>query len=510
MANYFDKYDDMPTAKGPTTKGNYFDKYDEPAEPVAAPAAEEEGPGFLEKAKGHAQSAATGILDSYMGSPDFNSDALFQQELGVPMTGQRGTAGAIAETVGAASNILMDGGIELVQAILPDSWEDAVVNFSRATWEKANENPTFREGIQLAVKGGEAYSKWAKDNPEYAQAVADAVAVGSLGKTGKVNRGKRMQDEAAEAMVNNRKASARKTLEPAKGTGDGEYYESLKSRTVRYDPSPWEREVADELAKQKNYNPKRSSTYNMTVAREEATLARESLEAALDAGAKPIDTQKVRQGLINKVNNIDKHTLLTGEASEKAVRMYHYVDELLEASDGSAKGLLQVRRDLDQWVHSQKKVWDTDMENATKVALKDIRDHLNDKVAEAMPTKVVKDSLAKQSRLLRAGDILEGKMLKEADTAIGRLRQQMEATLHTKFPTTPLAAAATVGAGAAMAGPTGIGAGAGLFAAYKGARWLASPAGKKWLGRVVEVVDATNPDVQLLIQLSQELEPEEP
>jgi len=141
-----------------------------------------------------------------------------------------------------------------------------------------------------------------------------------------------------------------------------------------------------------------------------------------------------------------------------------------------------------------------------------MRNVLNETVGDAVGTKEVKTLLNRQHKLLTAADKLDAKMVKEADTNFGRLRQQAEELLHTKFPTTPLAVGATAATAATLAGPAGLGTVAGLFGGYKGAKWLASPQGKQWMARIVELADsypALQPEILALSQISDGLGPKE-
>ena len=106
--------------------------------------------------------------------------------------------------------------------------------------------------------------------------------------------------------------------------------------------------------------------------------------------------------------------------------------------------------------------------------------------------------------------MLEARALKEADGAFGRIKQSVENAAGMKFPTTPLAGAATVGAvtGGTIAGvgvaPLLGGAATGL-AAYGGVKWLTSPQGRQLmmqLTRLAEQNPALRPDVAIMTQLA--------
>lgn len=512
MSNIFDQFDDLPQGPAPAPSGNVFDQFDPEAQAPVAEATPE--PGFVERAQGYTQDAATSIVDRIMGpGPDWNAED--------PMGGPLGTAGAspaevaqtaTAETLVAGSNILLDGGLTLLDAIVPDSIQDTVKNYSRAAWDKIASNETIKEGIRVAGEGYEAYQAWAKENPEYAQRVEEVIEVGSLGrKPGVPNkRGTGLKRKADRDIRNNRRAQVNDLLEPVNRQGQGQLQQT-KRGTTYYEPSLWEQEVNNEVMKIRDVKPRRSAVYNRNVIRDKAVQTREQLETYIQNKGNPaIDKDKMLTGLANKVNAIDEDTLLTGDARAKAIKMYGKARELILESDGTAQGILQARRDFDQWVRRQKgNVFDSDLETALTVANKEIRDGINDAVEKAAGPKV-RTLLDKQHKLLSASDTLDAKTWKEANTRIGRLKQKIEGVTGMKYPTTPLAAGATVAAGGAFAAGYpmvaaalgGVGGGILLIKALK------SPRGPKLLGELMELMDTypqLSPEINAIIQMAEEL-----
>ena len=110
----------------------------------------------------------------------------------------------------------------------------------------------------------------------------------------------------------------------------------------------------------------------------------------------------------------------------------------------SPKDLLQLRRDLDKWANPKGTVFDPQVINGTNIAMKTIRDQINDLIVEAAPTKGVRESLRKQSDLLTARDIMRPRSINERGNAITRTIQALENDTGVRHPTTPLAAQANV------------------------------------------------------------------
>ncbi len=523
--NYFDQFDDAPLTTGKPT--NYFDQFDPTPAEIAAEAEPE--PGFGERTMDTLSSAKTSITDELMGSETdmdtSNMDPAMLEAFGAPTTSAlERTQGSVADTVGATANVVIDGGLSLIQSILPDSWEDSVIDFSRSAWEAVSQSPIMAEGIEAAKAGMKNYNEWAEKNPEWAKRLSDVVDVSSLGRTAgikragvtpeHIKRGRTAGLKQKKNIRNNRVAQMNEILEPPKGTGEGKYYINQDKwyKPTTYDGSAWEREVARELAKVPDV--KYGGTYvdNLNATRTRSLEFRDKLDELVASKGAPVSKEKLLAKLGNKINRMDEN-LLTGEAREKAIKMYEHLENVvLKDFDGTASGVLKARRELDNWVTGQRKVWDSNFENASGIALRDMRNVLNETVGDAVGTKEVKTLLNRQHKLLTAADKLDAKMVKEADTNFGRLRQKAEEILHTKFPTTPLAVGATAATAATLAGPAGLGTVAGLFGGYKGAKWLASPQGKQWMARIVELADsypALQPEILALSQISDGLGPKE-
>ena len=163
--NFFDQFDDEPL--GPTdAPPNFFDQFD----PVAE-AEEEAETTFAERTAETVQGAATSITDELLGSEtDMDTSNIPEDVLGhfgAPTTSAlERTQGSVADVVGATSNVVIDGGLTLIQSIMPDSWEESVKDFSRSAWESISESPIMKEGIEVAKSSYEEYQKWAEKNPE--------------------------------------------------------------------------------------------------------------------------------------------------------------------------------------------------------------------------------------------------------------------------------------------------------------------------------------------------------
>lgn len=516
MANYFDRFDDVPT-EAPLTGGqNFFDQFDEA--PTEAPPEAAQEPGFLERSQDTLADAGTGITDALFGNEDeyadtSNIDPATMETFGAPTESpMQRVSEAGATALGAASNVLVDGGLSLIQSVMPDSWEERVKNFSREAWDKIMTTPA-RQGVEALEKGYEHYKAWAEENPEWAQTVEEAVSVGSMGRTGP-KRGDTYIKRQKKHNISNRKDQTRQLLEPdTKDFTNWDYYEDTGG-TVRGSPKTWTKEVLDEVVRVPDVKPKKSYVHNMNAVRTKSKDYKDELDSLVSAkGKQDINIDSVKTGLANRVNSLDKETLLTGDPLAKAIKIYDHATDLLDEADGSALSILNVRRKLDEWVSDQSRVFDADLQSATSIALRDIRGYLNDTVKKNTKSTRVSTLLDKQHKLLTAGDMLQEQASAQADKYFGRLVQKFEKNTGIHLPSTPLAQAATLGAAGVTFGAPGLAGAAGALATYKGVRWLFSPDGKRMLAelaRLSDSVPALKPEVIALQQIAQGINPEDP
>lgn len=486
--------------------------------------------------------AGTAISDALTESMDTgydtsNIDPATMDALGTPTFGpQERAQTAISESLSAASNVIVDGGLSMLQAIVPDSMQDFVIGYSRKAWDEIAQTPIMKKGIEAASMGIQEYAEWAKENPNHARRLEESINIGALGKarrglTGKdvstdmrgaqttierpqytPRRGETYLKKNKKDQMNNRKAQARDLVAPDNyDPKNGSYYEAPGGE-VRWDPNTWVKEVMDEMVKVPDMNPKKSYVYNMNKMREKSQSFKDELDELVRTKGGTVNKQSLKAGLANSVNALDSEVLLGTEAGGIARKIYAKTSKLIDEYPGDSAGILEVRRELDRWVNSQKSVFDANFESATTIALRDIRGMLNDTVSKTTKSSKVDGLLKRQHKLLTAADMLEEKAAKQADTWAGRLVQKFEKNTGHKIPTTPLAQVATIGAATAVGGGAGLAAAGGLLGLYKGGKWLFSTDGKKWLSQMVKLSDsvpALKPEVNALIQFSQGLNPDE-
>ena len=421
---------------------------------------------------------------------------------------------AASEGISWVSDRIVDMGFTVAKALIPDDWEDAIVDYGEAKWAQMLKDPQARRGIELAKQGLESYQEWADENPNTSRRLEEVINISAVSPqkitAAALGDYPKLEKRVAANAQNNRRGQVTEMMEPIGKKGEGTLRINPSTKQKEYVPTRWEVEVNDVVTRTPGVDPKAPFTDNMNAVRESAGKMRKDLDAMVEASGGTFSKKGVLNGLATKVNNLEKTTLLSGNALDMGVKIYGRAKDLIEATDGSAVQLLQARRDLDKWVTGQRKTFNSDFESATGIALREVRDYMNDAVADATGSAKVKESLHKQHKLLTAGDALESKALREADGRIGRMIQKWEDKTGGKVPTTPLAQAASavyLGSKAAIVAPIGA-----LFAGYRGLKWLVTAEGKLWLNQLKDVAKQNpflKPEVNGLVQLANGLGPTE-
>lgn len=137
---------------------------------------------------------------------------------------------------------------------------------------------------------------------------------------------------------------------------------------------------------------------------------------------------------------------IVGDAEKTAGKIITKFENLISKNGHTPTGLLKSRKELDNWMSSQKggKVFDPNTENAVSVALRAIRQGGNDFLASKVPDVAVKELLNKQSKLYNAIDLIAPKAAKEGSNAWKRWAKAHPKTM----------AAAKLGGAAAVGGGT--------------------------------------------------------
>lgn len=255
-------------------------------------------------------------------------------------------------------------------------------------------------------------------------------------------------------------------------------------------PTSLESKAAKEVAQIPGVSQKATFQNNYNAIRDYNVAHAEQLEADLKKYDFAIPRDKVVQKLRAAQTSLESSPTIVGDASKTADKLLTKAHDLVQSSDGSASGLLKVRKDYDAWVLSQKpKAFDGATENAFTIANKTIRDTLNKTLDESATNLGIKDSLQKQFALYHAMENIAPKAAEEANTPLLRTFAKVGKVLGVKNRLVQAVATAAgiggLGAAATFAPAVALGGGAG-FLIYKAGQLVMSPEVRESLGRLLQ------------------------
>ncbi len=408
------------------------------------------------------------------------------------------------QVVGQGAGFAFDVLGEAIKSVI-DKIPDAIKEPAKAVGKEILDTPIGQAGIRAIAEGTEVYRDWKEGNPRAARNLEAAVNVASLfpvgaggkavtqealGITGKV-AGKAatvLEKSALKGIEAEKQSFIRNLIRPVQTkaikeaqvartieTGVGPFKKSIIA------PSKSELRAEQELMKIPELKKGMTAQQSHNVVQDALSRESESLASKL---AKPENkftfTHKELLSRIERAKQkLSESPLIVGDAEKTADKLIAKVKSLVEERPATGANLLQVRKDFDVWVKSQKpKAFDATSENAFTIANKEIRRAINNFLDEKAPNAGVKESLARQSALFDAIDNIIPKAAIEADTAFRRVLQRVGEVLGTKSRIVQGIVAAVgiggLGAAATFAPAVAVLGGTGLLL-YKGGKLILNP-----------------------------------
>ena len=456
---------------------------------------------------------------------DFGSFA--RQQAGQVMAGQesvgqglfnvaaKGGLGVLNTVVGEGIQVGIKGALVNV---IPNQVEEFVANNVKSVMTPLLDNPATRAGIEiLSGPAGfvkDKYMQWKEQNPNDAASVEGAVNVaewlkppafrgpvpdtsaGILGRAGdKVyETGRKIETKATRSFLHDL-ITPLQTTEVAKERAKRKT--ANKWGTLEYTPTPDEEEVVSNLM-ELELKDGASFTENGKVILQAVEKKHNSLDARLKKANVDMDKNQLILELEGVADAQDLNPALVGDAKTSATKIFKLAEKLIKESDGTALGILNVRRQIDKELAKLGKGnYDGNKQNGIDIAKRAMRNHLNLKVAEAVPDVNVKKDLRKMHLWLRAADDVYDKAGADADLKIGRMIQNAEGATGTQAPRSAISKyvagsllVSGIG-GITLAGYlplASVAAGAGAIA-YAVKRGAVSPSGRKALGALLRDTD---------------------
>ena len=380
---------------------------------------------------------------------------------------------------GASKRGLLGTGLELLgqgaklsamqySDMIPDTVEKKIVDSLSETAKVVAENPLINAGIEAAKSGFNSYMEWKDANPRSGRAMEGVFNTAELFAPPLKRKPVRdtslirtLADEQYARAIHlesgKRRDYLNTVIEPistkANDLKRAERMTQDEKGRNSYVPTETETEMVNVLQGIEDINSDKSFVAIRETLEKEVNKTHNSLNKLLGKSKFKFNKAELNSELKKRVElDLKDNPVLVGDAGKVAERIYSKALDLLKKSDGSPASVMDVRRQLDDWVKSNGKSSFDGNENAYTVAQRSIRDFLNEKVAEAVPNTKVLEKLRRQHLLLRTKDRVLPKAAEEADTRIGRTAQNVGKTLDVSLPKTPLGKIANVGIAVSVLG----------------------------------------------------------
>jgi hypothetical protein len=430
-------------------------------------------------------------------------------ETGVQLAGQ---------TFGTAFDIAFEG-IKQVVGLAPKQLKDLVGDAG----QKFLETDIAQLGLQKLQQGVEAYQEWKQENPREAanlEAIgnlASVIPVGTGGKAGVSVVSREVRPALGQASARLEQAALsqagakqsdfvldlvqpeftkRVQKETAGRTVEGKGITGSRTRT----PDAQEALMRDVVSEIPDVKPSNTFLKNYNVIEENLGARASNLVSEIKANDFIFPRRELNKALSDIKERIIANPVLTGNLETTAEKLINQFNKMVAEAPAKGSSFLQVRKDFDKWVMTQKgaKAFDPTTENAFSIVLREVRQGANDFLANKAPSVPVKQSLREQSALFNALDNIKPKIANEANSRIERFFDRVGKVVGTKNR--------VVQGGAVALGLGGLGAASTLapfftvlgglgtagVATYKLAT---SPQTKKALSRVLKEVEKQMPNV---------------
>jgi len=488
MENVFDQFD----SRSPS--GNVFDQFD-------GSETEEQKLNFaqrfgedLDKRREMYQT----ITDAYLNGEQSYAEGLLQ-------VGGKVAAGAVLDLIG---EVVISGGRGLL-TITPDVIEDPIRSGLTGVAHEFLNTDIGQRGLEAAVEGVEKWGAFKEENPRSARNIEAVVDVAvllapvkgkpkapttAIGRTGESFArsssavSKKQHLTFTEGLVRPKQMKAIREAEVARTTESG----LLKQKWTT--PSAAEKSMAQEVSTVSGVSVKKTLQGNYNAIAAEVKRESDDLVRSLSKDDFIVPRAEFRAEMDSVLLKLQDNPLIVGDAAKVAERIVRKMDDLVDINKSSGSGLLRSRKELDAWMRSQKgpNIFDPKLENAMSIALREVRQATNDFISARATNVGVKESLKKQSTLLRAMDNIVPKAADEASNTLLRLWHNglRLLPLRGEFNQAMAAAFGVGGLGAsAIFAPMFTKLAFGSIGAYAAYRYVTGPASRREIGKALKAID---------------------
>lgn len=432
-----------------------------------------------------------------------------------PITGAiqllgKGVAKPAGDALGKVVGAVASGVGDAAKTVAPKT--TAAISNEAATLLRTKTGQNILSAIR---HGGKLYDQMAKKYPEETKTIESIGDIASFLPFGEAEKGGQVllktgekagsfAEKAGNAVVKTgeKAATAQRTkfitdlVMPAKTPEEIAKNSTVHGMFATSTPNVDKRtvEVANEVSKLPEVTNKKTIQQNLNAVREANSTEARNLKDFVAKHDVPVTKEEVDTALndlAQKLENEPVYKAVTGSTAGNASNMMQSFLGFFDKQEKTASGLLQARKDFDNYIQSQKGhlPFDPKLESALSIPLREIRQTINGIVAEKIPDAHVLQSLRKQSNLFKAVDDMAPKAAAEGRNLIQRVANKVMNLIPNKTEGKKIIAELGIGGlGVAAVGakPAAALAGAGT-AAYLGGKALTSPDTRIAVGKLIRL-----------------------
>jgi len=432
----------------------------------------------------------------------------------------RQTANTVVPTMASiATNVVKAAG-QVISNVMPDELETSIVeSVKRAHYDVTRED-WYQKAASLLEDGlTKPYEAWKKAKPDQAELFEDVTAtVGLIFDRTRLSEmaeqsGTKLSIKGAQGKKIKRFAFVSDMLAPLKpdSTQNPNSWTFDSKGNAVFVPNKAERLAIGETSNIPEIKPNKPAGANRTVIDNKIKELSERLEEGIRKAGNPTYAKHHLNATVGA--HVDELIESTGfraaAGSTTGVGpLLEHMQTLVANADGSAIGLLRLRREFDEWVRTDVKLADLDKQARTSLerVVTNVRGTLNTELSKLVPNVPVKRLLSRTSALYTARGMISPKADKELNGLLESINQGLYSTFNVKLPSTlgALYATGKIGAGIAtsVAAPALGALAGGSYAIYKGAEALTNPTVRKGVGDVIVALSKAIKTVKDPVQLS--------
>lgn len=457
----------------------------------------------------------------------FDRSKMLEEILTVTHEGEQSTAEGVLQVAGKfGAGIVLDmlgeglvSGVRGLSAITPDIIENPIKDAATSAAHSFLNTDIGRAGLEAASAGMERWEEFKEEHPRAARNIESVVNISLIVapvKKGAAPTPGRLASKADDLTTAATAQEQRTALEFV-----DDLVRPAESKRVRIEQvprtaeegllkqkvaalSPQEQRMSDAVSTVLEVSPKNTLQANYRAIDDAVSVEATQLSESLKNTGALIPRRESKNALKLAQMRLDQSPAMVGDAAKSANRIIEKANTLIDSNPGTSFGVLKTRRELDAWIRTQKpNAFDPATENAMSLAVKEVRQSLNNLIDARNPSQAVRESLSKQSNLLGAMDNIAEKAAAEGRNVITRTWKNISRILPIRgeFNQSMAVLMGVGGLGAAAAFAPYFTQLAGLgVGSYVAGKFLMSPQAKKGLATLLKKADealgvATDPNM---------------